>query len=302
MTGIFEPLPYKNMTTYHDIISNDRLSGSSAHFFSVRSFNPQARWTQKKKLGHSGESFPPCSRVLHSQPACHNDLHEESIRKGLVGIFSRFLGCWQAICAQSANTLHSHGWVFQAVDSLSNQASTLPNFETAHLIGLALSLLENTIRDGGSITTLNAKHCFYLYSTLLYLCYTSIPIGMMLRWSKQRDNDRYKDHLDGQWTMLGPDPFGDLCRNERWTNRSEEPPASFNSIAILFAFKGLFSFDTNTLNTNLHARWNIRSKIRGRGACLDFSSKYFWGNFKKIESWWYWFEISASSNIQQGSS
>ena len=99
-----------------------------------------------------------CSRFLHSQPAWHNDLYEESIRKGLVGIFSRFLGCWQAICAQSANTLHSHGWVFQAVDSLSNQASTLPNFETAHLIGLALSLLENTIRDGGSTTTLNAKH------------------------------------------------------------------------------------------------------------------------------------------------
>ena len=22
----------------------------------------------------------------------------------------------------------------------------------------------------------------------------------MLRWSKQRDNDRYKDHLDGHWT------------------------------------------------------------------------------------------------------
>ena len=156
--GFLNPCLTKNMTTYYDIISNDRLSGSSAHFFSVRSFNPQARRTQKKKLGHSGESFPPCSRFLHSQPAWHNDLHEESMRKGLVGIFSRFLGCWQAICAQSANTLHSHGWVFQAVDSLSNQAPTLPNFETAHLIGIALSLLENTIRDGGSTTTLNAKH------------------------------------------------------------------------------------------------------------------------------------------------
>ena len=43
-------------------------------------------------------------------------------------------------------------------------------------------------------------------STLLACC-TRLDVGMMLRlrWSTQRANDRYKDHLDGQLTNGCPD-------------------------------------------------------------------------------------------------
>ena len=46
------------------------------------------------------------------------------------------------------------------------------------------------------------NHPFVVALSCVLHCCTRLSVGMMLRWSTQRANDRYKDHLDGQLTML----------------------------------------------------------------------------------------------------
>ena len=63
VTWVFEPLPYKDMTMYHEIISRDRLSGSSAHFFSVRSFQSPSSPDPKEKTWSQWRKFPTLQQV-----------------------------------------------------------------------------------------------------------------------------------------------------------------------------------------------------------------------------------------------
>ena len=57
-----------------------------------------------------------------------------------------------------------------------------------------------------------SKSCFFcdicksrlLDSELLVHCCTRLSVGMTWDWSKQRANDRYKDHLDSRWAINLP--------------------------------------------------------------------------------------------------